>query len=240
MSTTSTPPKREEVSSKLIKMKGIAIDVDGTITDEKRHLSLEAVKELRKAIESGYKLVLCTGNIACFARSTAILIGTDDPVIAENGGVIETKDGEKIVLGDKEESEGAFSELRNKMEVERFYEDRFTEVVLDNDIDVARAREAVSGYEVDVVDTGFALHIKPKNTDKGKALKEVCSLMGLDEKDFLAIGDSVNDIELLETAGLGVAVGNSAEELKEVADVFVEEKNGLGVVKALSDCLDHE
>ncbi|PTD94120.1 hypothetical protein C9439_04195 [archaeon SCG-AAA382B04] len=84
-------------------MKAIAIDIDGTITNEDRLLSLKATQELRKAINHGYRLILCTGNISCFARSTAILIGTNEPVIAENGGVIEKKDGEEIVLGDKEE-----------------------------------------------------------------------------------------------------------------------------------------
>lgn len=214
-------------------MKGIAIDIDGTITDENRYLSLEAVKELRKALKKGYKLILCTGNTACFARSAAILIGTDDAVIAENGGVIEIKDGKKIVLDNKEESERAFNRLKEELDVKRFYEDRYTEVVLDNGVEISKIREIVSSFDVDVIDTGFSIHLKPKSINKGKALKKVCELYDLDLDDFLAIGDSMNDIELLEFSGLGVAVGNSNKELKKIADVVVEGKNGAGVKKIL-------
>ncbi len=221
-------------------MKAIAIDIDGTITDEKRHLSLKAVKELRKAKSSDIKLVLCTGNIACFARSAAILIGTDEPVIAENGGVIEIKDKKEIVLGDKSEVKEAYSFLKQKISVERYFEDRKTEIVLKNDLDVSKVKEIVSSFDVQVIDTGFAVHLTPINVSKGKALKKVSDILNMDLSDFLAIGDSLNDISLLKTAEIGVAVENSPIELKNSADLVLDEKNGDGVVVALRKFLDYE
>ncbi|PTD94384.1 hypothetical protein C9439_02810 [archaeon SCG-AAA382B04] len=134
----------------------------------------------------------------------------------------------------------AFRGLEEKLDVNRFYEDRATEIVLDNTVDARDVREVIKDFEVEVVDTGFAIHIKPKNTDKGKALLKVCKMIGLEASDFLAIGDSVNDVGLLDVAELGVAVGNSNPRLKETADKVLEQKDGEGVEKALMEFLDYE
>jgi hydroxymethylpyrimidine pyrophosphatase-like HAD family hydrolase len=42
--------------------------------------------------------------------------------------------------------------------------------------------------------------------------------LGVDRADVLAIGDGRNDIEMIEWAGRGVAMGQSPDELKQVAD----------------------
>ncbi len=59
--------------------------------------------------------------------------------------------------------------------------------------------------------------------------------MGLNEKDFAAIGDSNNDIEMLKRAGLGIGVGE--ESLKGVADFVTRETFAKGGVIALEHVL---
>ncbi|RUM32935.1 MAG: phosphoglycolate phosphatase, partial [Archaeoglobus sp.] len=77
----------------------VAVDIDGTITHKDRSLSCRAVRALRKL---KVPVILATGNISCFARTTAKLIGVSDMVICENGGVVRfSYDGDDIVLGDK-------------------------------------------------------------------------------------------------------------------------------------------
>src|SRR5664280_1938149 len=68
-----------------MKFKAIVVDIDGTITCEKRELHLGAVKKIRSL---KVPVVLATGNILCYARTTSRLIGLDGAVIAENGGAI--------------------------------------------------------------------------------------------------------------------------------------------------------
>lgn len=53
---------------------------------------------------------------------------------------------------------------------------------------------------------------------KGRALLHICRHLGASPKDCIAFGDSMNDVEILHAAGLGIAVGNADDELKQIAD----------------------
>lgn len=64
--------------------------------------------------------------------------------------------------------------------------------------------------------------IIPKEIDKGKGMKLVCGYYGTDLEDTIAFGDSMNDYEMLKTAGTGIAMGNACEELKAAADLVCE------------------
>ena len=58
-----------------------------------------------------------------------------------------------------------------------------------------------------------------KAFDKGTAVQRLCGHLDIAQKDTIAFGDSMNDYEMMETAGISVAMGNACEELKSVADV---------------------
>ena len=55
--------------------------------------------------------------------------------------------------------------------------------------------------------------------DKGKAIERVCEYLGVSLQDTIAFGDSMNDLEMLQTAGTGVCMGNGSEVLKQIADL---------------------
>lgn len=63
-----------------------------------------------------------------------------------------------------------------------------------------------------------ALTVYHSNTSKRKALELVCKKMNIPKKNVMGIGDDEVDVELLEYAGVGVAMGNSPDEVKEIAD----------------------
>ena len=54
--------------------------------------------------------------------------------------------------------------------------------------------------------------------DKGKALKKVCRHLGIPIEDSIAIGDSMNDKEMLAAAGFGICMANGSRELQSLAD----------------------
>lgn len=54
--------------------------------------------------------------------------------------------------------------------------------------------------------------------DKGKAVERVCDHLHIPIHDSVAIGDSMNDREMLEAAGLSICMKNGSEELKKLAD----------------------
>ena len=68
---------------------------------------------------------------------------------------------------------------------------------------------------------------------KGEALKTLASFLGISINDVIAIGDGLNDISLLETAGLAVAMGNAFPEVKKVADYITLDVEHSGVAAAL-------
>ncbi len=62
------------------------------------------------------------------------------------------------------------------------------------------------------------LDIIPKNVNKGTALEYLSNYLNIDKKEILAVGDNLNDLSLLKTAGVGIAVNNAYSELKQVAN----------------------
>ena len=55
--------------------------------------------------------------------------------------------------------------------------------------------------------------------DKGRALKRVCDHLKVGVEDSIAVGDSANDREMLETAGFAVCMENGSEDMKKLADL---------------------
>ncbi len=53
---------------------------------------------------------------------------------------------------------------------------------------------------------------------KATGIDVVCAHLGIDRADTIAIGDSYNDVEMLEHAGVGIVMGNAPDEVKAVAD----------------------
>lgn len=210
----------------------IAVDIDGTLTNRKRALNCKAVEALRKV---KVPVILATGNISCFARAAAKLIGVSDIVICENGGVVRFEyDGEDIILGDKVKCIRALEVLEKHFYVELLdFEYRKSEICLRRNFDIEKARKLVDGMGVKLVDSGFAYHIIDANVNKGKALVYVAEKLNLDPEKFAVIGDSENDVDMFNVAGFGVAVANADERLKEVADLVTPSPNGDGVVEAL-------
>lgn len=71
------------------------------------------------------------------------------------------------------------------------------------------------------------------NATKGVALAYLASYFGVQREEIMAVGDSYNDIEMLEYAGVGVAVANAREEIKLIANYVTSQTYGDGVVEAL-------
>ena len=72
-----------------------------------------------------------------------------------------------------------------------------------------------------------------KNTGKDMGIKRVSDVLGIKKEDTIAIGDSMNDYHMLEFAGIGVAVGNAEQKIKDIADIITDDCNKCGVGKAL-------
>ncbi len=61
------------------------------------------------------------------------------------------------------------------------------------------------------------LDITPKNIGKGYALNYLSNFLHVDTNDIMAIGDNVNDIDMLKNSGIGVTLSDAYDEIKKVA-----------------------
>ena len=75
----------------------------------------------------------------------------------------------------------------------------------------------------------FLVEVSPIGDTKGEGLKFLADYYGIDIADTIAIGDNLNDISMIEVAGVGVAVGNAVNALKSKAD-FIASTNDNGAV----------
>ncbi len=68
---------------------------------------------------------------------------------------------------------------------------------------------------------GSNAEIISQNAGKGNALKAFSEYIGIPKDEFIAVGDSGNDISMLDAAGLGLAVANAEEKTKAAADEII-------------------
>lgn len=71
------------------------------------------------------------------------------------------------------------------------------------------------------------------NSSKGNAVAYLAESLGIKPEEVMCIGDSENDISMIKYAGVGVAMGNALDIVKEVADYITDTNNNSGVGKAI-------
>lgn len=217
------------------KVKAIAVDIDGTLTDDLRKVSCAAVEALRRQVDHGITVMLVTGNVLPIAYALRHYLGFNGPVIAENGGIVSYGD-ELHFLGSKIEPAKAYEQLSKNMKVEKIFSDRWreTEVAIKPKYDIEQVRKYVRGFDVKVVPSGWAHHIMHKDTDKAAGLSFVCkNWLRIDMGDVAAIGDSDNDVNMISLSGYGITLSNGSRKCKERADFVASKPDGEGVVEAL-------
>ena len=77
------------------------------------------------------------------------------------------------------------------------------------------------------------LELMPLGITKGSGLQALVNMLGISMRDVMAFGDGENDIEMLQAAGIGIAMGNAMAEVKAAADEETDSNNDEGIFKAL-------
>jgi len=94
------------------------------------------------------------------------------------------------------------------------------------------------GEEFHVVQTmPIYLEIMRKHVNKYVGIMAVAKELGIQREEILAIGDAMNDYEILKEAGIGVAMGNAEDKVKEAADFVTTDHEEHGVAYALNHFL---
>jgi len=81
---------------------------------------------------------------------------------------------------------------------------------------------------------GFGM-IMHKNATKAKAVAALANIWGIEKSEIVAFGDDLNDIPMLEFVGIGVAMDNALDEVKNVASLVCDTNDNNGVAKWLEE-----
>lgn len=79
----------------------------------------------------------------------------------------------------------------------------------------------------------FFLEITKKGMDKGNSLKKLAERLGITTDEIIAVGDSYNDISMLQIAGKSVAVRNAKPEILEMVDYVTASNNDHGMAELI-------
>lgn len=79
----------------------------------------------------------------------------------------------------------------------------------------------------------FYTEITNTNVDKWQAIENLIEKLNINKEEVIAIGDNINDAEMVKNAGLGIMMGNSAPYIKEMADIVVSDNDNDGVAEAI-------
>lgn len=86
--------------------------------------------------------------------------------------------------------------------------------------------EVVSSFEKN-------FEVMNKGVSKGNAVRILAKYYGILREEIMCIGDNENDISMIKFAGVGVAMGNGTELVKEIADFITDTNDNDGVAKAI-------
>ena len=81
----------------------------------------------------------------------------------------------------------------------------------------------------------FFLEFLNKKVNKGSGLEALCNKIGISPSEVIAVGDEENDRHMIEFAGLGVAMGNARDSIKEIANHITDTNDNHGVAKVIED-----
>ncbi|SCJ05906.1 Phosphatase YidA [uncultured Clostridium sp.] len=75
--------------------------------------------------------------------------------------------------------------------------------------------------------------IMKKGSSKGEAVEQLTKYLNLNRDEVMCIGDSENDLSMIEFAGIGVAMGNAIDKVKDAAQYITDDNTNSGVSKAI-------
>ncbi|MCI1943787.1 Cof-type HAD-IIB family hydrolase [Clostridium luticellarii] len=260
----------------------IAMDMDGTLLDDKKFISEYNMDMIYRASKLGVKVVMATGRLPGALKFYSHTLFARQPVICCNGSMILDENGNiiKSTPMDKDEILKTIDILREekdtyyhfyddhslyceqfKYTAKSFYEfnrkvDRkfrmeiriipdskeFIEnteknihklVVMDSSLDyLERLRRKIdNGTEVSTTKSSADnIEIISKGTSKGSGLKNLADHYKIPVSECIAVGNDENDKSMIKAAGLGVAVSNARQILKESADYITENDNNHGAI----------
>lgn len=103
--------------------------------------------------------------------------------------------------------------------------------------DVEKCYELLKDINVEKPTVGISVEMSPLGINKASAVKWLCQQLDISTDKMIVIGDSNNDLEIMEMAGLAIAVANANDNVKRICDTVVSDHDHDGVAQAINTYL---
>ena len=262
----------------------IALDLDGTLLNVKKTILPETLEALRKAQQSGVKIILATGRHHSAIHPFYQALQLTTPAICCNGTYLYDYPRQQVLANDPMTVAQAEKIIRSLEEYHiqgllyaddaMLYQQPTPHVIrtqawgetlpeaqrpvfrqVPSLIEAARQAERLWKFALSHEDTSQLnafvqyitdaagvtcewswvdqVDIAQRGNSKGKRLQEWLTSQGLSMKDVIAFGDNYNDLSMLESAGLGVAMGNADDAVKARAGWVIGDNNHPSIAEAI-------
>ena len=220
----------------------LVLDIDGTMTRPDDSIDPRFFDLLP---QWDAPVVVATGKAFPYPVALCHFLAMPEYVIAENGGVVLAA-GEMTVNGDGEAPRRVAEGLAKQGydlgwdapdTINRWRE---TEIAVARDRPLGEVEELAAEHGLEVVDTGYAYHVKLPGVEKGIGLQSVARLLDRDPEEFVAVGDSENDVSTFGVAGESYAVANADAKARRAADVVVDQSYSEGTLAVLEELRTRE
>ena len=191
---------------------------------------------------NGAKIIKCDTKEIIYQQilPKQFIPGVYDFAVNFRCGLI-TYDDEKIISGNRLDRIVALESRINNLPIKEV--DNFPEY-LDFDVNkcLMTAPQHLAPYYEDMLKDYYGEHISiyrsepffieimPKGVDKAASLEKMLPILGISRENCIACGDGFNDITMIQFAGIGVAMANAQQKVKDVADVITLSNDEDGLV----------
>ena len=214
----------------------LATDYDGTIATHGT-VDPDTLAALRRLRDAGGTLILVTGRELPQLKQVFPDLDLCHMVVAENGALLYTPEtGKERPLSDPPEEsfvraleERGVTPLSVGRVIVATYEPHETTV-----LQVIKEQ----GLERQVIFNKGAVMVLPSGVNKASGLTCALDELDIDAADVAGVGDAENDHALLQMCGVGAAVANALQSLKDHADVVLTARHGAGVTQLIDRILD--
>ncbi|MFD2117726.1 Cof-type HAD-IIB family hydrolase [Paenibacillus yanchengensis] len=235
----------------MTKYKLMALDMDGTLLNEWSEISDENAIWIHKAQAAGVTVCFSTGRGFMSANPYAHQLQLVTPMITVNGSEVWSKPHELLkrtemdvaMIAQLHQLAGEYPDawfwayttegIYNKEKwigKQRKLED-YTWLKFgfhtENDKERAEITEELIKWDAFEITNSsiWNIELNPKGVNKAAAIQEVCKFLNIDISEVIAVGDSLNDIAAIQACGLGIAMGNAQQEVKDAADEITVTNN---------------
>ncbi|MCR8629911.1 Cof-type HAD-IIB family hydrolase [Paenibacillus radicis (ex Xue et al. 2023)] len=233
----------------------IALDMDGTLLTDDKLVSAENRAAIKAANAAGVTVMIATGrgiqNVVAYVDDLQLAA----PIVTVNGSEVWAAPGvlhnrTLLDLGLLKQMHAialeydtwywayAVDQIFNKekwtdqvdakqwLKFGYYYEDAEMMKEIRTKLEALGALEITNSHPLNI-------ELNPKGINKASGIRQVCTLLGIEMSQVIAMGDSLNDESMIREAGLGVAMGNAQDEIKQLADVITATNEEHGVARII-------